>query len=252
MGTALGVIIPEGAVEVFGNAIAHRFNSTIPLDELQLPSSFEFDQRQIGLPVVLGFLLMLLLEQLKPHRLNWLLHPLTLGLSLHSVFDGLLVSASLASSSPHLQRVVFFSMLLHQLPTAATLSTLLMSKGLGKPQVQIQLAVFASIAPLSALAGLAFLSKVEEYEGFLLLLSAGTFLYVSVVHVLPLVVEGGHGTGCISSDYEAIGNEREAGSAQPQISVETPKAASPKWRLWLDLSLFGLGACLPLLLSHSH
>jgi len=95
-------------------------------------------------------------------------------------------------------RFCFFPL---QAPASFGLVTFLLHDGLDRARIRRYLLVFSLAAPLAALAtyfGLSQKSKetlsTVNATGFAMLFSAGTFLYVSTVHVLPEIVmrSGGH------------------------------------------------------------
>lgn len=95
--------------------------------------------------------------------------------------------------------------------------TFLLHDGLDRARIRRYLLVFSLAAPLAALAtyfGLSQKSKETlssvNATGFAMLFSAGTFLYVSTVHVLPEIVmrSGGHAHHSPSDGVDKIGFTR--------------------------------------------
>ncbi|CDO70839.1 hypothetical protein BN946_scf184801.g32 [Trametes cinnabarina] len=124
--------------------------------------------------------------------------PLTLGLVVHALADGLaLGSASLSdgasepstSGSVHptgLSVVVFLALVVHKAPTALALTTSLLSTSLSPAQCKKHLAIFSAATPLGTLVSYWLLSffgadSHGRWPGVALLFSGGSFLYVATV-----------------------------------------------------------------------
>ncbi|EMD40037.1 hypothetical protein CERSUDRAFT_112260 [Gelatoporia subvermispora B] len=125
-------------------------------------------------------------------------YPLTLGLVIHALADGLALGSS-ALSRPstepgatesllpsELSIVVFLALLIHKAPTTLALSTSLLSTSLTKVECRRHIAIFAASTPAGALISyllLSFLGASSEgrWPGIALLISGGTFLYVATV-----------------------------------------------------------------------
>jgi len=134
--------------------------------------------------------------------------PLTLGLVVHSLADGLALGASAlprnsppgegSSSSGSLSLVVFLALIVHKAPTALALSMSLLSTSLSRSECRKHLAVFSASTPIGAILSFAFLSIVGSgagtgLAGLALLISGGTFLYVATV-LQPTGHAGGGGS----------------------------------------------------------
>jgi len=217
LGTALGVIIPEG-IEAVSSP-----NGTSP-------------GSQIALSLIFGFTFMLIIEQLYSHSpsappprsepvfqlppigdevigydinaidmenlstlrhdnrvatghlgQSIIAHPVTLGLVIHSLADGLALGA--ASSSEHgdtsLSFLVFLALIIHKSPTALALTSSLLSSSLPHAEIRMHVAVFSFATPFGALASYFLLgylgSLTGDWTGVAMLVSGGTFLYVATV-----------------------------------------------------------------------
>ncbi|OBZ68680.1 Zinc transporter ZIP9 [Grifola frondosa] len=125
-------------------------------------------------------------------------YPLTLGLVVHALADGLaLGSAALSSADSRvhsggvalpsgLSIVVFFALIIHKAPTALALTTSLLSTSLPHAECKKHLAIFSAATPLGTLVSYAVLSffgnsSGSNWPGIALLFSGGTFLYVATV-----------------------------------------------------------------------
>ncbi|KIY45205.1 Zinc/iron permease [Fistulina hepatica ATCC 64428] len=113
--------------------------------------------------------------------------PLTFGLVIHSLADGLALGASfLESESSRLSWIVFFALLVHKAPTALALTTSLMAYSLPRTDCRKHLAAFSSSTPLGAILAYGLFSflgagKRSDWAGYALLVSGGSFLYVATV-----------------------------------------------------------------------
>ncbi|KAF8917004.1 ZIP-like iron-zinc transporter [Mucidula mucida] len=115
--------------------------------------------------------------------------PLTLGLIIHSVADGLALGVSFFSGSAetsNLSLIVFLAIIVHKAPTSLALTTSLLAMGLPRADCKKHLVAFASTTPIATIAAyffLDFFGSVEhtDWTGVALLGSGGTFLYVATV-----------------------------------------------------------------------
>jgi len=178
---------------------------------------------------VAGFVLMLLVDQLAQHRSGRdldlgaggvaVVQPrykitATIGLVVHAAADGVALGAASGSAHSEIQLIVFLAIMLHKAPASFGLVTFLLHEGLDKARIRRHLLIFALSAPLAAVLTYFFISHGGNKEtltslnttGILLLFSAGTFLYVATVHVLPEVASSGHrhtgGGGHASSGFK--------------------------------------------------
>jgi len=118
-------------------------------------------------------------------------YPITLGLVLHGLADGLALGMSVLSndeSSSHpyaLSLVVFMALAVHKAPTALAYTVSLMSTSLSRVECKKHLMLFSASTPVGAIASYAsfsfFGSKHVDGVGTALLISAGSFLYVATV-----------------------------------------------------------------------
>ncbi|KAI5831180.1 Zinc/iron permease [Schizophyllum commune Tattone D] len=199
LGTALGVTIPEG-IEAILEA---------PLKD----STAEPPVNTIALALLGGFVVMLAAEQLlhahapSAPRIEFDAElselegaaprhgvageqaqravPLTLGLAVHALADGLALGAAARDDDGGLGWIVFLALLVHKAPTALALTTsLLATSSLTREQCRTHLAVFSAATPVGAIAAyalFAFLGTGQAWVGATLLFSGGTFLYVATV-----------------------------------------------------------------------
>lgn len=193
VGTALAVIIPEGVRALFSaeGGDGHH-DASGDLHSL------------IGITLVLGFIFMLLVDQFSSRASGEGGKPTeksltaTLGLVVHSAADGVALGAAATTSQADVEMIVFLAIMLHKAPAAFGLVSFLLHEGVDRKRIRRHLLVFSLAAPCLALLtffgigkeGKETLSSVNA-TGLAMLFSAGTFLYVATVHVLPeLMVRG--------------------------------------------------------------
>ncbi|XP_039247959.1 zinc transporter ZIP9-like isoform X2 [Styela clava] len=251
VGTALAVIIPEG-VETIYNSHEHDSSEILEekrsiVDEDVSPSDFKSavvegekheheehhanNHKVVGISLLLGFVSMLLVDQLSgshghSHPPDIKLDNLTqsvvgtarqpqssnkgmtatIGLVVHAAADGIALGAAATTSRSDLQVIVFLAIMLHKAPAAFGLVSFLMHDGLEPRKIKRHLLVFSSAAPALAIFTFFVLHQYSgttlhsvNGTGIAMLFSAGTFLYVATVHVLPEVSHqassGSHSSG---------------------------------------------------------
>ncbi|OWK09558.1 SLC39A9 [Cervus elaphus hippelaphus] len=113
--------------------------------------------------------------------------------------DGVALGAAASTSQTSVQLIVFVAIMLHKAPAAFGLVSFLMHAGLERNRIRKHLLVFALAAPVMSMVTYLGLSKSSKEAlsevnatGVAMLFSAGTFLYVATVHVLPEVGGLGH------------------------------------------------------------
>ena len=208
IGTALTVIIPEGVASLY---LSLSENPSSGIDR-----NIVFPQQTLGLSLILGFAFMFLVDQFghaqQSHTKisvselsdlelrNSSRTAAALGLLIHSAADGIaLGAASLSGSSSSLEFIVFLAILLHKAPAAFGLSSFLLQQGTSRRSIRHQLLLFSLAAPVTALltyflletcnVGFTNSHVMEYFASILLIFSAGTFLYVSTMHILPEIYQ---------------------------------------------------------------
>ena len=186
IGSAFLVIIPE-ALEIF---------------EGHEEEESHIEPSTMGLAILSGFVLMLLLEIFGlPHAVHHdedkhlLGLSATIGLMIHAAVDGLAVGASV-SSSTETGLIVFVAIMLHKGPAAFGLSSFLQHIKVDKAKSQMYLLLFALSSPIVAILSFFTLQDstfaTDDNIGLALMFSAGTFIYVATVDVLPEVHSHDH------------------------------------------------------------
>jgi len=193
--SAFLVVIPE-ALEVFeGHDHDEHADEEHAEEEAIEPSV-------LGLTILLGFVLMLLLEVIGlPHAVHHdedkdlLGLSATIGLVAHAAADGLAVGASV-SSSTETGLIVFVAIMLHKGPAAFGLSSFLKHIRVDDSKSKLYLILFALSSPIVAILSFFVLKDTsfatDDNIGLALLFSAGTFIYVATVDVLPQVHSHDH------------------------------------------------------------
>jgi len=221
VGTALSVIIPEGVHAIYeqehsGHDHTHihkHHEHPTHLDTTtggnfalaQFHEQFKPDvelHSMIGISLSLGFVFMLLVDNLCSHGHS---HGTpenghqkhksiiaSIGLLVHAAADGVALGAAATTSRTDIEMIVFLAIMLHKAPAAFGLSSFLLHEGCERGQIRRHLLAFSLAAPLFALitfyglsqSGKEVISSVNG-TGLAMLFSAGTFLYVATVHILP-------------------------------------------------------------------
>ncbi|KAM6922577.1 zinc transporter ZIP9 [Lycodopsis pacificus] len=216
-GTALAITIPEGvglleeswrassssssSSDVQSGLNASEKNEVVTSTEKGPPPRF-----LIGVALTFGFTFMFVVDQIASYlsirdrttRLpNTVGITATLGLVIHAAADGFAVGAAVATGQVTVQVIVFLAVILHKAPAAFGLVSFLMHSGLEKKYIQGHLMAFSAAAPILAITTYFILhasgsSSQNQLSatGVGMLFSAGTFLYVATVHVLPEVKTG--------------------------------------------------------------
>lgn len=213
VGTALAVIIPEGVRSLYSvlddaqhlekDATGNPTKTFINEDNLH---------SMIGLTLVFGFLLMLLIDQCSSkfsrgkganppyNRLDvegggrTAKHDITatLGLVVHAAVDGVALGAAATTTHMDVEMIIFVAIMLHKAPASFALVSFLLHEGLDRYWIRKHLLIFCLSAPVFAIITFFGISQEGKKNlstmnatGMAMLLSAGTFLYVATVHVLP-------------------------------------------------------------------
>ncbi|XP_070697458.1 zinc transporter ZIP9 [Pempheris klunzingeri] len=203
-GTALAVVVPEG-VGLLQDSWRASSSSGVPSGlNVSKNSSASTDGGRtprlvIGVALTFGFTLMFVVDQVGSYLSTRAPSSrvgvtATLGLLIHAAADGFALGAAVATGQETVQVIVFLAVILHKAPAAFGLVSFLMHAGLEKKFIQGHLLAFSAAAPIVAFTTYFILhasSSSSENQlratGVGMLFSAGTFLYVATVHVLPEV-----------------------------------------------------------------
>lgn len=195
----------------------------------------------------------------------------TIGLVVHAAADGIALGAAATTSHQDVEMIVFLAIMTHKAPAAFGLVSFLLHEGIDRQRIRKHLAIFSISAPLLTL--LTYFGIGQEQKetlnslnvtGIAMLFSAGTFLYVATVHVLPELTSGGHShhnhLQSSSSSYNLLDQQQQqqlstpisssSSSAIIQIQTSMPKGYSGL--TYFELAILITGALLPLLLTVGH
>ena len=116
-------------------------------------------------------------------HLTWIV---VVGLTLHAAMDGVALGAALASGSVALTISLVLAVSMHKLPAAFSMTAYSRHAGISRLRSMLDLTAFALATPVALVVVAAALAGIGEvWIGLALLVSAGTFLYVATVDVLP-------------------------------------------------------------------
>lgn len=248
VGTALLIVLPEG-VEILNEGMCKLTSFTV------------------GLPILVGFVLMFTIEKFVGHngndRISYsattntnsttssvfdeeriaftvgsvLKSSITLGLLVHAAVDGISLGSSFADQDSTLQFVMVIALIIHKIPTAFSLGTILSKERLEDKVLLIHLGLFALLTPVLTwitftIIGF-FNTNIQFVTGILLLFSSGTFLYV-VFHVINEFEDG------LFEDGTNGGGETSGSDGSTIVDGQTKKK---------NIFVAIVGLMIPLLLS---
>lgn len=266
VGTALAVIIPEGINAMYTSGDhdhSHHHESHSKETEKHTATGQEHHEHHhsttdvhslIGVTLVSGFIFMLIVDQIggahahahapadteagQTLQQNRNRITATLGLVVHAAADGIALGAATVLAHTHLTMIVFIAIMLHKMPAAFGLVSFLLHEGFERNRIRKHLLVFALAAPVLAVITYIILSQrsVESLHdtkttGIAMLFSAGTFLYVATVHVLP----------------EVSSSKSQHSNPDGSVIIKEHKGFRSK-----DLVAIVIGAVLPVILSIGH
>ncbi|KAG7512429.1 zinc transporter ZIP9-like [Solea senegalensis] len=229
-GTALSITIPEGVdllQESWRASSAFDVPSSLNSSEGNASSTEKGPPPRffIGVALTLGFTFMFVVDQIGSYistrdQTTWLPNTAgvtaTFGLVIHAAADGFALGAAVSTGQVTVQVIVFFAVILHKAPAAFGLVSFLMHVGLEKKQIQGHLLAFSAASPVVAITTYFILhasgsspQNQLNSTGVGMLFSAGTFLYVATVHVLPEISSS-------RTDQQSSGLQQHAG-APPEI-----------------------------------
>ena len=172
LGTALSVIIPEGVATLnmaYTAHTAHAAHQDHGHTDSGGPTPGEEEHHEnpghhlIGVALVLGFIFMLIIDQVASSRsgprdpeggrgsgrgaVSW---TATLGLVVHAAADGIALGAAATTNQTDVEMIVFLAIMLHKAPASFGLVTYLLHEGLERNRVRKHLLVFSVAAPSAA------------------------------------------------------------------------------------------------------
>ena len=159
-----------------------------------LPETGRVLNDAIGWPILAGFLLIFVMERFvfvhaceeydcDIHQMGI---PAFLGISLHSLLDGIALGAGLIL--PQLGPVVLFAVIIHKIPDSMSISSILLAAGWHRRKIGWLNLLFSLTTPIGAIiAYLFFRSLSAENIAVVIGISAGTFLAIATADILPLI-----------------------------------------------------------------
>ncbi|KAK6200510.1 ZIP zinc transporter-domain-containing protein [Scheffersomyces amazonensis] len=242
VGTLLVLVIPEGV-------------QTLISEEGISPININY----IGFSLLLGYVTMYLIDNYailtadiklpfkiksqpfsgrSNERIESVFHStVTLGLIIHSVVDGIALGTSYLKEDLLLEFVFYLVIVLHKLPTAFSLTSILIKEGYNKKDIQFHLLLFSLSTPVSSILMYLFSILTGLNNQFMLgvffLYSAGTFLYV-VNHVMSELHNFHHGPELVSI---------------PPLSADTSESTYSDNLVKRDILIYFLGLSLPTILA---
>jgi zinc and cadmium transporter len=159
-----------------------------------IPEAGKFLSDGLGLAVLAGFLLIFILERFvfvhaceeRDCDIHQMGIPAFLGISLHSLLDGVALGAGLII--PQLGPVVLLAVIIHKMPDGISISSILLSVGWNRRTVGFLSLLFSLTTPVGALVAYLSLGTVAaESVAVAIGISAGTFLAIATADILPQV-----------------------------------------------------------------
>jgi len=159
-----------------------------------LPETGRVLNEAVGWPILTGFLLIFVMERFvfvhacEEHACD--IHqmglPAFLGISLHSLLDGIALGAGLIL--PQLGPVVLLAVIIHKMPDSMSISSILLAAGWDRRKISWLNLLFSLTTPVGALiAFLFFRSLSPGHVAVAIGISAGTFLAIATADILPQV-----------------------------------------------------------------
>lgn len=157
-----------------------------------IPEIYQSGTPQIGVFILIGFFAQILLEFFSEgiehghihihkhdHDQHAFPYAMMLGLSIHSFLEGM----PLADLTTEAHRSLLTGIILHNIPIAIALMTMLLHSGISKQKALIWLLVFAFITPLGTITSYAIGSNVignfSVYFDRIMAVVVGIFLHIS-------------------------------------------------------------------------
>jgi len=159
-----------------------------------IPQTSAILREGMGWPILAGFLLIFILERFvfvhacgesdcDVHHVGI---PAFLGISLHSLLDGVALGASFVL--PQLAPVILLAVVIHKMPDGISLSSILLSAGWGRRRIIYLTLIFSLMTPIGTLLAYPFLRSLSpQLVAIAVGISAGTFLAIATSDILPQI-----------------------------------------------------------------
>lgn len=154
-----------------------------------MPEIFHEYDATTGVFILVGFLIQLLLEffsggiehgHFHSHKKDLALFPyaIFISLCLHSFIEGMALIDG-GHNHAHHSESLLIGIVIHKIPIAIVLSTMVLSKNLSKTTFLIALFIFAASAPLGLYFAGSHILPFVENSRYILALAVGIFLHIS-------------------------------------------------------------------------
>jgi len=179
---SLALLLSFSAGVLLGAVFFHMLPETRVLSE------------NIGWPILAGFLLIFVMERFvfvhaceeRDCDIHHMGIPAFLGISLHSLLDGLALGAGLLL--PQLGPVVLLAVIIHKMPDSISITSILLSAGWSRRRVAVLSLLFSLTTPAGALLAFVFFRGLSpENIAIAIGISSGTFLAIATADILPQV-----------------------------------------------------------------
>jgi zinc and cadmium transporter len=157
-----------------------------------IPEIYQSGTPNIGIFILIGFFAQILLEFFSEgiehghihihkhdHQKNAFPYAMMLGLSIHSFLEGM----PLAGIATNAHRSLLMGIVLHNIPIAIALMTMLLQSGISKSKAIFWLLVFALVTPLGTLTsqsiGANVIGNFSVYFDRIMAVVVGIFLHIS-------------------------------------------------------------------------
>ncbi len=166
-----------------------------------IPELYEHSTVKIGVYILIGFLIQLLLEFFSGgiehghmHEVHGakLPYALVIALSIHDFLEGIplgtqLAGAEIATTHHHDGgQGLLLGILLHRIPVAIALTTVLLASKVSRRKVWITLGIFTLITPLGLLLGWGSVGLVDLDFDLILAVVVGMFLHISTTIIFEI------------------------------------------------------------------
>lgn len=194
---AMLVAIPEG-IEMLSHAAELSSGSELINAEINFFA--------VGSALMFGFVFMMVLEAFgfghdiheehhdhaTDHGHDHINHPnksvmpAIIGLTVHAFIDGMVIGAAMAEGSAALTFTMVLVIMMHKFPAAFSVSAFSLHERHDRNRSKMDLLIFAAATPVAILIFWnLFLQISPVVRGLAIIFSAGTFLYIATVDVLP-------------------------------------------------------------------
>ncbi len=164
-----------------------------------LPECFELLPERAGIWILAGFLFLYTFEKFVTvhicEALDCEVHSIGMsafvGLAIHALTEGFALGTGLLTAG--IGTIVFLSIMLHKIPAALALSSILMHENYKKRNVALLQILFFLMVPLGAIIVNSISTHTDaDFLGTALAFSTGTFLHISLSDLLPEVHRSGY------------------------------------------------------------